>query len=153
MPVRPTAITAAAGEHFVAYKICVMNLLVALTRGGSPAVDLMVGDLKGSTAVSIQVKTSNWARRTYKRTPERNCWEWQVGKKALDLRGARIYYAFVDLKYKEATAQMPDVFIVPSQGVADSLGPNWTRYLFWIKEDDKAKYLEAWHLIKDALAQ
>jgi hypothetical protein len=34
MPKRATALTGAAGEHFVAYKLSAMNYPVALTRGG-----------------------------------------------------------------------------------------------------------------------
>jgi len=76
MPTRATALTGAAGEHFVAYKLSGMGYPVALTRGGSPAVDLMVGDLQGRSAVSIQVKTSDWAWRGFKRKTENNHWEW-----------------------------------------------------------------------------
>jgi hypothetical protein len=80
---RPTALTAAAGEHFVAFKLSAMGYLVAMTRGGSPTVDLLVGDLSGEAAISIQVKTSSGARRS-------NRWEWDVGRKGLTLRGNSI---------------------------------------------------------------
>lgn len=33
MPERPTALTAAAGEHFVAHRLSAMGYPVALTRG------------------------------------------------------------------------------------------------------------------------
>jgi hypothetical protein len=61
-----TALTAAAGEHYVAYKLSAMGYPVAMTRGGSPTLDLMVGDLSGHS-VSIQVKTSRWAHHRYVR--------------------------------------------------------------------------------------
>lgn len=149
MPERATALTGAAGEHFVAYRLSAMGFPVALTRGGSPTVDLMVGDLGGSAAVSIQVKTSNRARRSSKTSPENNHWEWDVGRKGLNLRGDSIFYAFVDLRWKADKRAQPDVFVVPSRVVADkfALKPNRTRYMFWIMEADTGQYLERWDLI------
>ena len=151
MPARPTALTGAAGEHFVAYKLSAMGYPVALTRGGSPTIDLMVGDLEGQSAISIQVKTSNWAERVYKRKTENNHWEWDVGKKALTLRGDSIFYAFVDLKWSDEEPSHPDVFIVPSATVAAFLGPDWSRYIFWIMADQKEDYFEKWELITEKL--
>ena len=45
MPKRATTLTGAAGEHYVAYKLSLLGFPTALTRGGSPVIDLMVGDL------------------------------------------------------------------------------------------------------------
>ena len=151
MPERASSLTGAAGEHFVAYMLSALGYPVALTRGGSPTVDLLVGDLKGEAAISIQVKTSNWAWRSYKRKPENNHWEWDVGKKAQNLRGDSIFYAFVDLKWDAKNPCMPDVFIVPSTVVAESLGPDLKRYMFWIMESDKEKYFSRWDLVLDKL--
>ena len=39
-----------------------MNYLVALTRGGSPSVDLMVATPNGKKTVTVQVKTAIQAR-------------------------------------------------------------------------------------------
>jgi hypothetical protein len=152
MPERATSLTAAAGEHFVAYRLSALGYPVALTRGGSPTIDLMVGDLSGRSAISVQVKTSNWASRPKKRKPENSHSEWDVGRKALALRGESIFYAFVDLKWDWSKPSTPDVFIVPSTVVADFLGPDWSRYMFWIRETDRAKWFEAWHLITDRLS-
>ena len=152
MPKRATALTGAAGEHFVAFHLSAMGFPVALTRGGSPTVDLMVGDLSGSAAVSIQVKTSNWAWRQFKRKPDNNHWEWDVGKKGMFLRGDAIFYAFVDLKWDGEKPCRPDVFIVPSKVIADAFGPNWSRYMFWIKEAEASKYRERWDLISGRLS-
>lgn len=151
MPDRPTALTGAAGEHYVAFRLSEMGFPVALTRGGSPAVDLMVSGTDGRNAVSIQVKTSSGARREYVRKPENNCWEWDVGKRAMKLRGERLFYAFVDLKWGESHTSIPDVFIVQSDVVADSLGPDWSRYMFWIYDADKEKYLGKWSLLTEPL--
>lgn len=85
---RATALTGAAGEHFVAFRLSELGYPVALTRGGSPVVDILVGDLAGQAAVSIQVKTSSGARREYARAVQNSHWEWDVGQKAQGLRGA-----------------------------------------------------------------
>lgn len=112
----------------------------------------MVGDLDGRAAVSIQVKTSNWAWRSYKRKIEKNHWEWDVGAKALKLRGDSIFYAFVDLKWSDEKPPLPDVFVVPSARVAGFLDPDWSRYMFWIREAEKPKYFERWDRITTKLA-
>ncbi len=151
MPERATALTAAAGEHFVAYRMSGMGYPVALTRGGSPTVDLMVGDLSGNGTVSLQIKTANWAWRGRKRKPAESHWEWDVGKKGLSLRGDSIFYAFVDLRWG-ASPPAPDVFIVPSSVVANYLKPGWSRYMFWIMEAERSSYLERWDLITKRLA-
>ena len=147
MPNRATALTGAAGEHYVAFRLSEMGYPVALTRGGSPAVDLLVTGPDGKEAISIQVKTSSGARREYKRKPENNCWEWDVGKRAMTLRGKKLFYAFVDLQWAEDQVSVPDVFIVPSDVVAGNLGPDWSRYMFWIYDADKEKYLNQWDQI------
>lgn len=145
-----TAQTAAAGEHYVAYRLSSFGLLAALTRGGSPAVDILVSDASGQRAVSLQVKTSNWAWRSYKRKPERNHWEWFVGPKAKDLRGESIFYAFVDLKGRKLA--VPDVFVIPSAVVADKFAStNHPVNVFWLMSANRDKYLEAWEPIKQRL--
>lgn len=67
MPKRATSLTGAAGEHYVAYKLSALGYPTALTRGGSPVIELMVGDISGNGSISIQVKTSNSARRVHRR--------------------------------------------------------------------------------------
>jgi hypothetical protein len=53
-----------------------------------------------------------------------------------DIRSDSIFYALVDLKW--GSSQPPDVFIVPSQVVADAIGqafksePALKRRMFWI---------------------
>jgi hypothetical protein len=138
-----TALVAAAGEHFVAYKLSMFDLPVALTRGGSPGVDLMVGDLTGRSAISFQVKTSRWARRDFTRKPENNRWEWDVGPRAATLDSEALYYAFVDLR---VGAGGPDVFVVPSPQVAATFrGTAYKRNMYWIAEHERGQYLEAWN--------
>ena len=142
---RSTALTGAAGEHFVAFRLAQLGFPAALTRGGSPSVDVLVGDSDGNAAISIQVKTSSGARREFKRDPSKNRWEFDVGAKALRLRGSSIFYVFVDLRYDAAA--MPDAFIVPSDNVASSQNPQDSRFMFWISEDQAPEYRERWDRI------
>lgn len=155
MPKRATSLTGAAGEHYVAYKLSAMGYPAALTRGGSPVIDLMVGDISGNGSISIQVKTSNSARRVHKRdkNKDKDRWEWDVGSKGRKLKGESIFYAFVNLKGTPSAIKNPhpEVFIVPSEDVASYLDRPMSRYMFWIKDKDKERYLEAWHLITDRL--
>ncbi|HMO15294.1 MAG TPA: hypothetical protein PKD64_10380 [Pirellulaceae bacterium] len=145
MPERATSLTAAAGEHFIAFKLSQMGYPAALTRGGSPTIDLMAGNLDGSETVSLQIKTSSGAWREYKRKPENNHWEWPVGHLAKTLNGKSIFYAFVDLKWSGDDENIPDVFIVPSKAVHDAFAEtNWSMNVFWILETEKSKYYNNW---------
>jgi hypothetical protein len=151
MTERTTAVTGTAGEHFVAYCLAKRGLLPALTRGGSPSVDILVASQDGGSTVAIQVKTSSWARREYKRKKETNYWLWDVGAKALTRKGERLLYAFVDLRDGAPDNCGPTVFIVPSEKVCEQIKPEHTRYMFWIPEGQEAQYKERWDLITDLL--
>jgi len=151
MPRIPSTLTGAAGEHFVACRLSALGYPTALTRGGSPTVDLMVGSKTGQATISIQVKTSNWAWRGFKRKSERNHWEWDVGRKGLELVSNNILYAFVDMRWNDQSFALPDVFIVPSSVVADFLKPDWSRFMFWIMQNDKSNYHERWDFITNIL--
>ncbi len=154
MAKRATTLSGAAGEHYVAYRLSALGFPVALTRGGSPTVDLMVGDLSGHAALSFQVKTSSFAWRSYKRSNEKDRWEFDVGVKAGKLSGPSIYYAFVDLKGSEDGQVQPDVFVVPSEHVARVFAnTTWSRNMFWIMANQRETYLEAWGPVLAALGR
>jgi hypothetical protein len=126
-----------------------MRFPVALTRGGSQTIDLMVGDVGGTAAISLQVKTATRAWRNRRTNPAKSRWEWDVGPRSANLRGDGIFYAFVDLN---GGVGMPVVFIVPSAAVADAValrGPKRRR--FALREPDAEVYREAWHLLTDRL--
>lgn len=120
MPRIPSTLTGSAGEHFVAYKLSKMGYLVALTRGGSPSVDLMVGDIDGRKTLSIQVKTTEWATRERGRGANRKPHHLQfpLGRKYAKTNQNNLFFAFVDLKGLDYN-QTPDVYIVPSKFVFD----------------------------------
>ncbi len=149
MTKRSTALTAAAGEHYVAYRLSQLGYAVALTRGGAPVIDLMVANRKGE-AVSVQVKTSSDAHWTFKRDPTKNYWNWDVGEKAKHSDGESLFYAFVDLK-GSVPGTSPDVFVVPAKDVATQVKAEEKRITFSIMETDKALYFEKWGLITNRL--
>lgn len=174
-----TALTGCAGEHFVAYKLSAMGYIVALTRSGSPSIDLMVASPNGKKTVTIQVKTGNTPHTTYSKKPSTHHWAWQVGDKAKDCGADSLFYAFVDLKRDEQpspslpdkTTQllMPDVFIVPAAVVAlayaeyqeqsqdkrtgfwFALGTEGTDLWRATQAKPWTEYYEAWHLITEYL--
>lgn len=82
-----TALTAASGEHFVVYEFSRRGYCAALTRAGSPGVDVLAATPGGERTISIQVKTSTSARSGV-RKPD---WSWDVGKGALLLNGSSIF--------------------------------------------------------------
>ena len=140
-----TALIGAAGEHYVAYKLSSLHYCVGLSRGGSPFVDIMLANENGE-GVAIQVKTSQGAWRGFKKKPENNRWEFDVGHKARSLGGKRLLYAFVDF---DGGRSVPKVFIVPSADVKNKFeGTNYKRNIFWLMDSVKEKYLERWDYIK-----
>jgi len=68
-----------------------MGYLAALTRGGSPSVDVLAANASGTNTVGIQVKTATSARYEYKRDKQKpNYWIWDVNPKAVFLKGDRL---------------------------------------------------------------
>lgn len=152
MPERTSALTAAAGEYYVAFQLSARGYCVGIPRANTPAVDLLVANQTGTKTLAIQVKTSSWARRDRKRDPSKSHWEWDVGERAVTLRGDNLFYAFVDLRGD--SGERPEVFFVPSNVVADEMqGPDWTRYMFWIYDTDAGKYRERWEIIERILSE
>lgn len=158
MAKRKSVVTGATGEHYVAYKLSAMGFVVAVPRGNSPAVDLLVATPDGSRVISIQVKTSTGAWRDRKRKPADSHWEFEVGRKAAEYESDALYYAMVDLRWGSGE---PDVFLMPSKLVAEwarrGIREKWTRHIMWIYPGDEYEPCEAdsknrWDLIKDALS-
>src|SRR5579863_4581948 len=82
------ALTGSAGVHFVAYRLSAMGYIVALTREGAPAIDLMAYSPKSGKSVSIQVKTaSNASQLKGKKERKDGLVYWQLSRKALELKG------------------------------------------------------------------
>ncbi|MDP2899112.1 MAG: restriction endonuclease [bacterium] len=155
MPRNPTTITAAAGEHFVAALLAAKGYTVALTRGGTPGTDLLVANRSGTKTISIQVKTSNWARREYKKKKENNHYEWPIPWGCDQIDNENYWYAFVDLRSWPDGEDFPEVFFVPSSTVASQVRyekeNKWSRSFFEIREGEVQKYREERGLIQRIL--
>ena len=150
MTIRPTSLTAAAGEYYVALELSARGYSVGIPRANTPGVDLLVANQAGTKVLSIQVKTSNSARRDRKNGPSDSYWEWGVGQRAMTLRGENLFYAFVDLRW--GSRERPLVFIVPSNVVAGAMTPNSSRYMFYISDADTNRYQEKWEEIEKHLS-
>jgi hypothetical protein len=140
-----SAILCPCGEHYVASYLSGMGLVVALTRAGSPATDLIVTSVTGGRSVSLQVKAGGlYSYSVYKRKPENNQWTWRVGKKAMDRAKDLYWFAFVYIGDwpQRQDSPAPRVFFVPSKIVAKKLRSNdksqqdW----FWMLEDEAEPY-------------
>jgi hypothetical protein len=148
----------ACGEHYVASYLSGMGVVVALTRGGTPATDLIVTSETGGRAVSIQVKAGGTFSYTkYKRKPENNQWTWRVGRKAMDRANESHWYAFVYIGDWPQGEHFPKVFFVPSKTVRKKLRGTETSQQdwFWMREDEAKVYsgLTGYQKLKKAFAR
>ena len=70
---------------------CLQAFGYGLPRGADKRwgtfIDLMVATIDGQKTVTVQVKTATKAFVTFRRHPEKSCWNWQVGSKARNLGG------------------------------------------------------------------
>ena len=143
-----------AGEHFVAFRLAQLGCVVAIPRGGSPAVDLLVSNRAGTKTVTVQVKTAEWAQRYRGRGEEKRLdhLEFPLGHRAVGFSPRRFIYAFVDLQGREPNSA-PDVYIVPAEIVrqyADEWAHvKWLRYHPPIEEVEP--YKNRWRLITQLL--
>jgi len=150
-----TLIVGTSGEHYVAFRLAQLGLIVALPRAGSPAVDLLATNVDGSKTVTIQVKTAEWAMRKRGRGKNRipHHVEFPLGHKAAELQSARFLYVFVDLKGREPDS-VPDVYIVPSKDVV-AYCAGWARdakMVRWhVKLEDVGEYKNDWEQISRLL--
>lgn len=103
-------IIGAAGEHFVMAELLRRGHIAALAPQGAPNMDILIADEVGETLFCLQVKT---------RTQIGGDRGWHMGRKHEDIRGARLFYVFVDLGIPDGVA--PDCFVIPSDVVADAV--------------------------------
>ncbi len=108
-------LVAAAGEHFVAYKLSCLGYLAAPVRLGSPATDLLASTLDGGGTVAIQVKTTGWAERTRGRGNKKapHHLEFPLGHAAVEKASDRLIFCFVDLRGNQPDIP-PDVYVIPA---------------------------------------
>ena len=144
------ALTGAAGEYYVAFRLTAEGYAVGLTPRRTSSIDLIVANPNIGKSITIQTKTMGIARGTA------SWWKWRVGKSRQSPHGT-FFYAFVDLK--SDPSQTPDVFIVPSGELAFFLevypamaeGKEIKDVWCVIYNEDASKYQNRWDIIKDAL--
>lgn len=155
MPNNANMATSAAGEHYVAYMLSRMRLVVGLDKAGSPSVDLMACNPENGKTISIQVKTGRKAYNEIgKKGSKKKQWWWRFGKSVASVRSN--LYAFVSLEEDEKGKPICQTFIVPSEiavEMAKKNGPDKTgEYWFCtdayaVNTSDKIPWLEEWALV------
>jgi hypothetical protein len=147
------SLTGSAGVYFVAARLNAMGLQCATTFGNVPSVDILVSSISGAALVSLQVKTTNDALRERGRGDERkpHHYEWDIGWKCARLNIPNLFFALVNLKN---FAELPDVFIVPSNIIATYFqrGPEgWPRARYHETVETLAPYKNNWDTIRSRL--
>ncbi len=118
-------LTGTAGVYYVASQLAARGFHAAITHGNAPFVDILVGSLDGTSAVSLQVKTSSEALLTKGRGlgKKPDYYHWRVSEGSAPLNHSGLFFAFVDLNLDEFVniesekQALPDVLIVPSSEV------------------------------------
>jgi hypothetical protein len=123
-----------AGEYFVAYNLSRRGLSVALMNSGTRGVDLLVTD-DGKSLASIQVKASQG-----KSQPR----QWMVGKKQ-PTPSENFFYVFCNI-WPEYFRE-PEIFVVPSAVVNDSVDWESKVPLFKIKPEQEGDFKGNWSQI------
>jgi len=147
-----------AGVYFVASQLAARGFHAAVTFGNAPYVDLLVSLPDASASVSVQVKTAVRAFRTKGRGPNKvaDHYEWAIGQHSAQHHSPGLFFALVDLK--GVSERLPDVFVVPSEVVAqyfdrpyfkDSSKRLWWRY--HPRYESMQQYRNNWDLLKDFL--
>jgi hypothetical protein len=111
---RSSQLTGVAGVHYVAAHLAYLGFHAVPTTRNVAGPDLLVSNLSGSKALSLQVKTTIWAMRTRGRGNQKqphHC-EWDIGWGSAKINHPHVFFALVDLKEFQ---ELPDVFIVPSE--------------------------------------
>ena len=159
MPIdRPSALTGTAGVYHVASRLAVLGYHAALTHGNAPAVDILVGDVRGRASLSLQVKTTHSAARTRGRgkTKTLHHYEWDVGRKSGNLNDPNLFFAFVDLK--AGRSELPDVYLVPSKVIYEYFDTDFfkktdreRRWRWHPRAETADRYCNNWSLLDEAL--
>ena len=145
------ALTGAAGEHYIAFRLSALGYAIGLTTRGTRAVDLLATNLQTGKSITVQIKTMIDAFVENRKSG--SYWHWRVSSPQTQPRET-FYYMFVDLKGDPS--KPPDVFIVPSLKLKPLLVeyPNYTGCAIY-ETDKKAKkaYLNRWDIVEAALGR
>lgn len=102
-----TAVTGAAGEHFVMGELLRRGHIAALAPQGAPNMDILIADRSGQQLFSVQVKT---------RASKGGDRGWHMSEKHESITGDKLFYVFVDLSTPQGEA--PAYFVMPANAVA-----------------------------------
>lgn len=146
------ALTGAAGEYYVAFRLSEEGYAVGLSIHGARAIDIMASNPDSGKSLAIQVKTMRGAFVQSKKYGP--YWKWRVGK-SLPQAHEHFFYAFVNLT--EDALQKPQVFIVPSttlEPLIEKFPKTGPVRDVWcgIEEKESGKYLERWDIIRKVLS-
>lgn len=114
-----STLTGAAGEHYILFCLLRLGWIAALAPEGSPNHDIIVTELNGEKFCAIQVKTSRGLGRDE---------GWHMSEKHEKLTSTTLFYCFV--KIQEGDGHEPQVFIIPSKIVAETLKDT---HSIWLK--------------------
>jgi len=129
-----TRIVGGAGEHYIAYILSCLGYIPALVREGSPTIDLLASDVSGSRTIAIQVKTTEYAKRSRGRGPNRKLHhlEFPLGHKAIEKAVRELIFCFVDLDSLD-TERKPDVYVIPATVLIDNYVDKDIRKHKWMR--------------------
>ncbi|MGB7300592.1 MAG: hypothetical protein WBD34_14820 [Burkholderiaceae bacterium] len=113
-----TSLLGAAGEHFVMSELLRRGYIAALAPQGAPNSDIVVTDIESTKLCSIQVKT---------RRDIGSDGGWHMKAKHEELKSDFLFYCFVD--FGKAVTDIPLVYILPSETVADVLREDHSTWL------------------------
>jgi hypothetical protein len=105
---RPTALTGAAGEYFVAAELSLRGWLATVTIKNAPGTDVLAQNLVSGAVVAIQTKTASHGNRHF-----------QLGEKSeAPATAQNQWYVFVMLNKER---MRPRFFVVPRNVVAAAM--------------------------------
>ena len=142
--------------HFVAARLSYLGFHAVPTTRNVAGPDVLVSNISGSKAVSIQVKTTKWAMRTRGRGASKSphhC-EWDIGWTSARLSFRMLFFALVDLRDFEG---LPDVYVIPSQVIyryfEDGNPETWKRARYHPSIDELEHFKNNWSLIEAMLRE
>ena len=151
------SMVAAAGEHYVAYKLSCLGYLAAPVRIGAPAADLLASTPDGGRTVAIQVKTTQTALRLRGRGDAKHPHhlEFPLGHAAVEKASDKLIFCFVDLREGQ-DGTSPDVYVVPAAKLLKEYeGKDIRQHSFFRHHrsvDQMARFKNNWRPIVDALS-
>ena len=150
---RSHQLTGVAGVHYVAAYLAHLGFHAVPTIRNVAGPDVLISTRSGSGLISLQVKTTASAMRTRGRGENKrpHHYEWDIGWSSAGEKHNLLFYALVDLKW---FAELPDVFIVPSEVIAEyfKAGPEgWPRARYHPKIGVMEQYKNNWDILRRSL--